>query len=79
MDEAKGARYTKEHKILLDQRDQISKKLTEIENSYNQTKAETDRRKQNLDDLNRQKESNPVSVVSQKDSKPKGTKQEKQK
>ncbi len=75
MDESANTKYMEERKKLEEQRDQISKQLTEMENSFNQTKTEAERRKARLDELNRSKENNPVS---RKDTKPAGANQQQQ-
>jgi len=75
MDETNYAKYTDDRKKLEQQRDQISKQLDDMEKTYSQSKADADRRKQRLDDLNRMKDNNPVT---KKDSKPVDTKQQQQ-
>jgi len=75
MDETNASKYADDRKKLEQQRDQINKQLADMEKTYNDSKAEADRRKQHLDDLNRTKENNPVT---KKDAKTTGNKPQQQ-
>jgi len=72
MDEMSSTKYMEDKKKLEEQRDQVTKQLSEMDKTYNQNKSDWDRRKLRLDELNRQKESNPVS---KKDTKPEAKQQ----
>lgn len=72
-DEMSSAKYMEDKKKLEAQRDEISKQITAMETTYNQSKSEAERRKLRLDELNRQKEGSPVS---KKDTPPEATKQQ---
>ncbi len=56
IDESNNAMYMGEKKKMEEQRDQISKQLSEMEKKYNMGKTDYEGRKQRYDDLNRQKE-----------------------
>ena len=61
MDESNNAIYIGEKKKMEEQRDQISKQLSEMERKYNMGKTDYEERKQRYDELNRQKEGNTTS------------------
>ncbi len=70
MDEANGSKYDNERKKLEKQRDEISKQLTEMESTSNQHKADAERRKQRMQELQGRKGTNggPVSSTQQNNS-----------
>jgi len=68
MDETNNTKYQEDRKKLEQQRDEISKQLTEMENTYNQSKTEAEGRKQRMQEMQSRKGStgSPVSSSSSK-------------